>query len=106
LIPRFGGKRLSAITSREIEEYRAERATLVAPATVNNEFNRLRHMFGMAVRWVYVKANPCKGIKERKEPPGRIHYLTSEEYEQLMVALDPEMLRENPYNAGREFSPW
>src|SRR5262249_49517782 len=95
---------LSSITPQEIEEYRAERATHVAPATVNNEFNRLRHLFGMAVRWGYLKANPCKGVKELKEPPGRIRYLTLEEYEQLMQALDPTTLRENPYNAGREFS--
>ncbi|MBI3245885.1 MAG: tyrosine-type recombinase/integrase [Deltaproteobacteria bacterium] len=105
LIPRFGDKRLAAIMPRDIEEYRAERAARVAPATVNNEFNRLRHMFGMAVRWSYVKANPCKGVKELKEPPGRIRYLTAEEYEQLLRALDPDTLRENPYNAGRELSP-
>src|SRR5262245_21785334 len=72
LILRFGGKRLSSITSREIEEYQAARAAQVAPATVNNEFNRLRHMLGMAVRWGFLKVNPCKGVKELKEPPGRI----------------------------------
>ena len=66
LLPRFGEKRLSAITSREVEEYKADRAACVAPATVNNEFNRLRHMFGLAVRWGYLKANPCKGVKELK----------------------------------------
>ena len=39
-----------------------------------------------------------------KEPPGRIRYLTLEEYDRLLIALDPETLRENPYNAGRDFS--
>jgi integrase len=104
LIPRFREKRIASISPREIAEYQAARAAQVKPATVNNEFNRLRHMLGMAVRWGYLKANPCKGVKELKEPPGRIRYLTPEEYDHLMIALDPETLRKNPYNAGREFS--
>jgi len=105
LLPRFGSERLSAITIKEIENYKAERAAVVKPATVNREFSRLRHMLSMAVRWGYLKANPCKGVKELREPPGRIRYLTPKEYDRLMFALDPEVLRENPYDAGRTFSP-
>ncbi|MGH9428028.1 MAG: phage integrase central domain-containing protein [Terriglobia bacterium] len=104
LLPRFGDTRLSAITAKEIEEYKAERAATVQPATVNRELSRFRHMLSMAVRWGYLKANPSAGVKEMRESSGRIRYLTPDEYERLMLALDPETLRENPYNAGREFS--
>lgn len=50
LLPCFGDKRLSSITAKEIEEYKAERAAHVKPATVNRELSRLRHMLSMAVR--------------------------------------------------------
>jgi integrase len=52
-----------------------------------------------------MKANPSTGVKEMREPSERIRYLTPEEYEHLLLVLDPETLRENPYNAGRELSP-
>jgi integrase len=62
-------------------------------------------MIKCAVDWGYIKNNPCKGIKELKEPPGRIRYLSHEEMEKLLAACDPQSLRENPNNAGRPLSP-
>jgi integrase len=61
-------------------------------------------MFRCAVDWDYVKVNPCKGVKELKEPPGRIRYLSPEEIERVLAECGPDTLRENPWNAGRPLS--
>jgi integrase len=104
LIPCFGSSYVFKVTRKDIEDYKTERAGEVAPGTVNREFSRLRHMFKCAVDWGYTKTNPCKGIKELKEPPGRTRYLTPEEIERLLAECGPETLRENRYNAGRSLS--
>jgi len=79
---------LYKITKRDIEAYKQKRVEEVKPATVNREFSRLRHMLKCAVDWGYIKNNPCKGIKELKEPPGRIRYLSPEEMERLLSACE------------------
>ncbi|MGD0656653.1 MAG: site-specific integrase [Syntrophorhabdales bacterium] len=43
-------------------------------------------------------------MKEFKEPPGRIRYLTPEEIEALLAECGPETLKQNRYNAGRPLS--
>jgi integrase len=95
---------LYKISRKSIEEYKQRRSEQVEPATVNREFSRLRHMLKCALDWGYIKNNPCRGIKELKEPPGRIRYLSHEEMEKLLTTCDPQSLRENPNNAGRPLS--
>ncbi len=92
------------INRNEIEKYKQKRAGEVKPATVNREFSRLRHILKCAVDWGYIKENPCRGIKELKEPPGRIRYLSHEEMDKLLNACDVSSLKENPNNKGRTFS--
>ena len=82
----FKGKYLFEITSQMIEKYKATRLEKVAPATVNRELACLKHMFTKAIDWGFVKANPAKGVKRLKEPPGRLRYLKTEEVEALLRA--------------------
>lgn len=103
LIPHFD-KYLFKITRKDIEVYKQKRSEEVEPATVNREFSRLRHMLKCAVDWGYIKNNPCKGVKELKEPPGRVRYLSLEEIDRLLVACDPETLLQNPNNKNRGLS--
>ena len=95
---------LYKISKKKIEEYIQRRAEEVKPATVNQEIKRLRHMLNKAIEWGYLKENPCKGIKNLKEPPGRIRYILPEELEGLLMACGPPSLMENPHNKGRTFS--
>ena len=95
---------LNRISRREVERYKQSRAEEVEPATVNREFSRLRHMLKCAVDWGYLKDNPCKGVREMKEPPGRIRYLYPEEIEKLLRACGPESLTQNPFNKKRQLS--
>jgi len=90
LTPYFSGY-LSKIKRADIEGYLAKRREQVQPATVNREFSRLRHMFNFALARGLIKENPCAGIKELKEPPGRVRYLTLEEISKL-----PELFKAMP----------
>jgi len=95
---------LYKVSKRQITEYIEKRSQEVKPATVNQEIKRLRHMLNKAIEWKYLKENPCKGIKNLKEPPGRIRYITPEELERLLSNCDTACLLENPHNKERKFS--
>jgi integrase len=95
---------LYKISKKQITEYIEKRSQEVAPATVNQEIKRLRHMLNKAIEWGYIRENPCKGIKNMKEPSGRIRYLSHDEMEKLLKACDVSSLKENPHNDGRTFS--
>ena len=103
LIPAFPVY-LYKISKKQIQEYIQKRSEKVEPATVNHEMKRLRHMMNKAIEWGYLRENPWRGIKNLKEPPGRIRYITQEELEGLLRACDPSPLMDNPNNKGRTFS--
>jgi integrase len=92
---------LCKISRKNIEDYKQKRASEVKPATVNKEYSTLRHMLKCAVDWGYITHNPATGVKELKEPPGRIRYLTPDEFQRLLSAAGPEFFADNTYNAGR-----
>ena len=80
---------LSALTAKQVEDYKVKRRATVAPATVNRELALLKHMCTKAVEWGYLKANPLKSVKFLKEPPGRLRYLTQREMDALVEACHP-----------------
>lgn len=80
----FKGKYLFEITPQMIEKYKAVRLERVTPASVNRELACLKHMFTKAIEWGFIKANPAKGVKRLKEPPGRLRYLKPEEVVALL----------------------
>lgn len=87
LLPRFGEKYLFEITLDEGERYRAERLCEDAtPATINKETNLLKAMLNQAMRWNYLKTSPLSGMKQLKEPPGRVRYLHAQELSVLLTA--------------------
>lgn len=46
----------------------------------------MKHMYTKAIEWGYVRANPSKGVKLLKEPPGRLRYLRPEEVNTLLIS--------------------
>jgi len=92
-----------------INEYKVKRyGEKAAPGTINRELNLMRHAFSIAVKeWEWVKDNPVKRVSMEKEPPGRVRYLTDEEFQKLhsscsgwlkpivMVARHTGLRREN-----------
>jgi integrase len=91
-----GGKKISAVKQLYVEEYIAQRQTEgAAPATINKEVARLRHLFNKAIAWGEVPRNPCAGIRHLKEPPARVAYLEPHERAMLLTecaAFDPVLL--------------
>lgn len=47
----FGSKKLSDISTKDIEEFKLLRIKEVSPATVNRSLSVLRHLFNLARRW-------------------------------------------------------
>lgn len=84
LLGSFKGKYLFDITREMIDKYKAKRLEKVGPASVNRELACLKHMYSKAIEWGYLKANPAKGVKRLKEPPGRLRYLRPEEVDALL----------------------
>jgi integrase len=87
----FGDVPLAAVTRERIEGYKAERRRDVGPATVNRELALLKHALRLAVEWDYLEVSPAAGVKQFKEPPGRLRYLSREEGDALLEACSPEV---------------
>jgi integrase len=90
LAPFFTGT-LAAISTEDVEAYKAGRIEEVKSATVNREVACLRHLLNLAVRWGGLGANPVKGVRMLKEPPGRLRYLSEEEIRRLLGACSPRL---------------
>ncbi len=90
LVPFFGDRPLSQISSFEIERYKKERCTTgTAPATVNRELAVLSHLLNKTLEWRWLKAMPAK-IRRFQEPSGRIFYLTKEQCAALETAASQD----------------
>ncbi len=94
LRPFFCEYSLSEITPSVINEYKMKRRKDgVGPASINRELAVVKNAFNKALKeWGWVRENPVTRISMEKEPPGRVRYLTDEEFEKLLKAC-PEWLR-------------
>ncbi len=92
LVDHFGGRYLYEIKPQMIEEYKALRQGLVAPATVNKELACLKTMFNKAILWGKVAENPVRSVKLLKEDNRRLRYLDQGEITKL-IASCPDHLR-------------
>jgi integrase len=85
VLPLFGKKHLTHITSRDIEHYKALRFEQKAkPATINLELMLLSAMFSDASH--YTKINPVKGITLLKTNNARVRWLTDDEEKRLFAS--------------------
>jgi len=92
----FGGKFLSSITPEMIERYRADRKEMnikgdkkrrkISPATVNREITCLKTLFGKAVKWNKIEANPAAEIQKDRERNTKERILSDKEARQLIAA--------------------
>ena len=81
----FGSKKLSDISTNDIEEFKMLRIKEVSPATVNRSLSVLRHLFNLAKRWKkYFGENPVSivGLLEENNLVNRI--LTAQEQNKLI----------------------
>jgi integrase len=86
LVPFFGDRPLSQITTFEIERYKKTRRQMgAAPGTVNRELAVISHLLNKALEWGWLRALPAK-VRRFKEAGGRIIYLTIEQCRDLEEA--------------------
>ena len=86
LIPFFRSRCLHTITPQDIERYKAERLNSVKRQTVNRDLSTLKHMFGKAVEWGYIKENPAKPVKKIRVAETSPRFLDKEEVPRLLDA--------------------
>ena len=84
LLRSFEGILVLEISVADVEQYKNNRRKEVSPATVNRELACLKHMLNKAVHWGYLTEYPLRNVKNFKEPPGRVRYLTDIETEILL----------------------
>ena len=83
----FGSKKLSDISTKDIEEFKSVRIKEVSPATVNRSLSVLRHLINLAKRWKkFFGENPVSiaGMLEENNLVERI--LSPEEQGRLIEA--------------------
>jgi integrase len=105
LTPRLEGKTLSEIDGDLIATLLAERSEVIvnaktgrktSPSTINRHSSILGKVLRKAQRWGWLKVVP--EIAKRREPNGRVRYLSGDEHQALIAAL-PE-----PWKACARFT--
>ena len=93
LVPFFGDREISTITSLDIEQFKAANADAtvektgrqINPKTVNEHLGVLSSMLEAAVRWGYLHQNPCSRVRRLRVPPREFRFYDAE---QTRVFLD------------------
>ncbi len=82
---------LSEILPAKIEKYKEYRLeNEVKPATVSIELRILKTVFYQGMKWELVSENPVKGIKLPKDDVIKVRFLTKDEINRLLKAIDNE----------------
>ncbi len=85
----FAGRLLQEITPHLIEQFKAERAKSVKPATINRSLAILKSIFNKALAWKkFSAANPVREVKLYKENNQRLRFLEKEEIGRLLMSCD------------------
>ena len=98
--PELHAKKLSEASGWLIEKARKRmREGGLKTASVNRYTSYLHSCFSKAVEWGFIQEHPMTRIKKEREDTSRVRYLTDEERERLMDALDA---REERIRAERD----
>lgn len=86
----FGGRKLSEITPKDVDDYKLIRLKIVAAATVNRELQIIRHLFNLAKRWKkFFCENPVSEAKLLSVNNQKERILTYEEQGKLLGLCNP-----------------
>lgn len=82
-----GDCRLTSLTYRHVDLYKAERLKSVSAASVNVELRALRTILNIAVRWNLLEANPFSRMQLVKIPETIPVFLTKDDYHKFMEVV-------------------
>lgn len=78
---------LIAMCRDTLASEKTARNQLRSPATVNRYLAVLSHLFTVAMKeWEWIENNPLNKVNKKKEPRGRVRFLSDEERESLLEA--------------------
>lgn len=88
----FGGKKLSSITPKDLEDYKLARLKEVKPATINRALGCLKHFYNLAKRWKkFFGDNPVNQVEFFEENNKLERILTPGEEEKLLLYSAPHL---------------
>jgi len=76
------------ITVRDITNFNSKEKERNTAVTANHYLILIRRMFNLAIQCELVEKNPAGGLDKFKTPPNRERYLTKEELQRFLRALD------------------
>lgn len=88
LVPRFGKRTLDAITPRDIQLMHTQIRERTSNSTGNRYLGLLGRMYSLANEWQVYDKNPAHRVKKVAENPARERFLSREEINRLVEALD------------------
>lgn len=95
LTEHFKSETVSQISPMGIEGFKIKQAKRLtqfgrpyAPGTINLALAHLSGILNMAIRYEFIRKNPCKGVKKLPAPRGRLRYLLPEEETALLEASE------------------
>ena len=106
LVPAFGPKQLTAITVKDIQDYKAQKLKALkerkkengetelvprnSPQSVKHHLRLIRQMFRHAIDWGYLRVNPADKVKNPKIPKHEMDALSPAEFRSLYEKLPEE----------------
>ena len=95
LIPYFGNMNLSDIQLYDIQKFVNSLSSTLSSETIRKYKNCLSCIFNYAVRWNFLKFNPCNGVIIPKGLDTSVKpvFLTKDEVKQLLIYLNKEELK-------------
>lgn len=81
---------LARITSRQVDQALGKIGQEVSNTSANTWFRHFKAALGVAVRWGYLKSNPCLGIKQLPTQEDFPRFISEGEFDRLLEAeTDP-----------------
>ena len=90
ILPVFKDREMASITPLELQRFHNQKRTHLSPATSNRIFEIIRRSYNLAIYWRLLPEadNVARGIKLHRENNRRERYLSQDELQRLMPALD------------------
>jgi len=86
--------KLTAISFRHVDLYKATRVKAVSPVSVNVELRSLRTIFNIALRWNLIEANPFVKVQLVRIPEVMPAFFTKEDFLTFLDAVGNHRLRD------------
>jgi integrase len=90
-----GDCKLTSITSRHVDQYKAERLRAVSPTSVNVELRALRAILNIALRWNLLETNPFSKMKCIKIPETTPIFFSKDDFQRFMDAVGDHWMKDS-----------